>query len=277
MPQKNRNAFRLCALVSLCTAWTGSAARASSVIPMNLSSLADHAALVYVGRVASVESRWADGPRRIESEVAFEQVECLKGSLPPGRANFSLIVPGGTVGTTQMRICCAPTFRVGEKWLLFVLPSYRTFPVVGLWQGALRIEADRDGIERVLAASSDPVMGIDDSQFPLSIGRRVQNAHRHLVESHGADLAVPIARKDPARAISLSEFLETLRPILSRSRAHPLQGPIGRFVPAQQTAVPLKVAPQARAHSRSPERAGRSTEVRQATPGPTRRSPGARP
>ena len=244
---------------------------------MNLPSLADHAALVYVGRVASVESRWAVGPRRIESEVAFEQVECLKGSLPPGRQSFSLLVPGGTVGTMQMRICCAPTFRVGDKWLLFVLPNYRTFPVVGLWQGALRIEADRDGIERVFTASTDPVIGIDDGEFPLSIGRRVQYAHRHLVDSYGVDLAAPIARKDPARAISLTEFLETLRPILSRSRAHPPEGHIGRYLPAPGTAVPLKVAPQARAHSRPRERASRSTEVRQATPGPTRRSPGARP
>ena len=152
--------------------------------------MADHAALVFVGRVGSVESRWADGPRRIESDVEFEQVECLKGSLPPGRETFSLLVPGGAVGTTQMRICCAPTFRVGEKWLLFVLPNYRTFPVVGLWQGALRIETDRDGIERVFTASSDPVTGTDDGEFPLSIGRRSRNARRHLIESHGVDLAV---------------------------------------------------------------------------------------
>ena len=43
----------------------------------------------------------------------------------------------------------APAFAAGEKWILFLLPTYKTFPVVGLSHGAFRVPTDTDGVERV--------------------------------------------------------------------------------------------------------------------------------
>jgi hypothetical protein len=122
------------------------AARAAHVVPMTVERMADHAAQVIVGEVTKVAAHWAEAPRRIETTIEFANVEFLKGALPRAEAEpFVLTVPGGRIGEMQMRVCCAPEFQVGQRWCLFLLASSPTYPVVGLYNGALRIEIRRAG------------------------------------------------------------------------------------------------------------------------------------
>ncbi len=233
----------LLAIVGICMALSVSNARASSVQPMTVETLADHSGQVIEGVVASVRSYWAADPRRIESEVTFAQVAYLKGALPDAGDAFSLTVPGGTVGEMRMQVCCAPDFRVGDKWILCLLPSYKTFPVVGLYQGAFLVRADRDGVERIVYERhgvAEPIVGVDGDGF-LQVARGCQGkAHPHLREARNVRVNFGPAEPDPPQALSRDEFVALLHPVLAASRDHQLAAPAGRRVLVEYTPVPLK-------------------------------------
>ncbi|MFH0982072.1 MAG: hypothetical protein V2A79_11080 [Planctomycetota bacterium] len=225
--------LRLLAVTGLATVfvWPASPAAASTVVPMNLESLADHAGQVIVGQVAAVRSYWVDGPRRIESEIAFEQVEYLKGGLRDAAPTFTLTVPGGTVGEVHIEVCCAPSFATGDKWVLFLLPTYKTFPVAGLYQGAFLVRPDAQGIERVYHVrhgNPEPIAGFDAQGFGQVAGPQGGSAHEHLVGATNARMR-PLSESNAPRAVmSYAAFLARIRPVLASSKDHLLTEPAGR-------------------------------------------------
>lgn len=185
---------------------------ASSVVPMTVATMADHAGQVITGDVAGTRSYWADEPRRIETEVTFTGVGYLKGAPANADGTFTLRVPGGTIGDLRMRVEGTPEFVVGETWVLFLLPTYRVFPVVGLDQGAYRVVRSADGVDRVYRG-----------------GRAV----------HGPDAEA---------AVSYDRFVKQITPILDASRDHGLTEPAGRPALVPHRAVPLRrAAPRRRA------------------------------
>lgn len=219
-------------------------ALAGSVLPMDLPSLADHAGQVIVGTVASVDARWAANPRRIESVITWEGVTYLKGALLDSTDRFTLIVPGGRVGDKAMQLCCAPTFVAGQKWLLFLLPRYHNFPVVGLYQGAFLIEADERGVERLARTRhgiTRAVVGLDASGMVRLAGHVESSSRVHLRAATGLRIVTPSddARATSKPAMSLDSFIKTLRPILDRSMVHPLTASAGQPWHAARKAVPL--------------------------------------
>lgn len=259
---RSHNRGRLCSiggglLWALAALFGPSPAEAGSVVAMNVPTMADLAGQVIVGTVASSQSGWADNPRRIETVVLFRDVEYLKGRHRDATGEFTLIVPGGRVASTHMRLCCAPEFRAGERWLLFLLPEYKTFPVVGLSQGAFRICADEAGVPRVYDAAGSPVAGLDAEQFVRAERRAIEGAHRRLVSAENARLkgaAVAEALAAPT-AMPLGEFAGALRPILAASRDHGMTAPAGR---------PAAVNVRATGLIRSEAEAGRDARSRSA-------------
>jgi hypothetical protein len=187
-----------------------SAAYGTSVVPMTVATMADHAGQVITGDVASLRSYWVDQPRRIETEITFSGVGYLKGAPADADGSFILRVPGGAIGDLQMRIEGAPQFAVGESWVLFLLPTYRTFPVVGIAQGAYRVVRAADGVHRVYRG------------------------------------ALAVAGVGAEAAPSYDQFVKQITPILDASRDHGLTEPAGRPVPVRQVAVPLQPAPSRR-------------------------------
>ncbi len=228
------------ALVAVCA--VAALSPASTVEPMNLDTLADLAGQAIVGRVSAVESYWTtDTPRRIESWVTLEQVEYLKGAPADAATTFTLIVPGGQVGDTRMQVCCTPTFTVGDKWVLFLLPQYRTFPVVGLFQGSFLARRDENGVERIHHMRHDrlePVTGFDDEGFARVESTSDVHAEQRLVGSNGARLK-PTETTTAAPAMALDDFLQQVRPILQQSRAHDLKASAGRPIREPLQARPL--------------------------------------
>lgn len=210
---------------------------ASSVVEMSLPEMADHAGQAIVGVVRSIDSYWADEPKRIESRVTFEQVEYLKGARPGADPRFELIVPGGTVGQTRMQLCCAPRFAVGQKWVLLLLPEYQTFPVVGLYQGAFEVIEDPAGVERIAHTRHGvrhPVLGLDQQGFVRVASDRNANPADRI--KHATDLRVREdgASAPDAAAMTWVEFSDQLQPILSTSRHHALTLPAGRRAPMRE-------------------------------------------
>ena len=230
------------------------AAHATTVTPMNVDRLSDLAGQVIVGNVAAVNSYWASDPIRIETEVIFDDVSFLKGELPDAPPGFALVVPGGTVGDFTMRIAGAPTFRVGEKRLLFLLPTYKTFPAVGVDQGAFSIRPDQSGVDRVYQSSGLPVAGFDSNGFVRTA--KISPTRRHNLPRAIPGESIrprPIAEAQPApqptTALSLDEFIQQISPALDASRDHQLSEPAGRRIPVQYIPVPLKSSPGQRART----------------------------
>ncbi|MFQ5411673.1 MAG: hypothetical protein ACE5EC_05225 [Phycisphaerae bacterium] len=253
---RSRNFLRgFCALVAVLA--FAHHANASTVVPMNLRTLADYAGQVIEGDVASVRSYRVAGPSLIETEVIFNQVQYLKGRLADSGSTFRLIVPGGTVGVQTVRICCAPTFQVGQRRILFLLPGYRTFPTVGLAQGAFEIVPDAGGVDRVYQYGGAPVLGFDSNHFARVGTGGARSVHPHILGSDHARLRVAAPDARPSKAISRTDFLAVLQPILDASRDHALTAPAGRRIVVSKTPVGLKTsAAWRRTRSAQRERAG---------------------
>jgi hypothetical protein len=221
-----------------------SGAAASTVLPMSIHTLSDHAGQAFVGRVSAVQSYWAGDPKRIVSAVTFSQVDYLKGRSLDATDTFTLIAPGGTVGSTRARVCCAPVFDVGDKWVLLLLPSYKTHPVVGLYQGAFLVRPDDQGVERVHRRRHgvlEPVAGLDTEGFVQVTRPTRVSAHDRLVSAtHVRLVPPPTARSGAAKAMRLDDFLAAIRPVLAASRDHELTGPAGRPERGPLVAVPMR-------------------------------------
>ncbi len=235
----------------------------STVLPMDLPTVADHAGQVIVGRVASVRSYRTDAQRGIETEVVFEEVEYLKGALADSTDSFRLIVPGGEVDGLRMELCGAPSFEVGQKWVLCLLPTYRTFPVVGLFQGAFLVRPDADGVEWVGYAHHGafvPITGVDAAgNVVRGDGHGRGGLNDYLLEAVNILPTEPSAPRGPTSAMTYDEFVARLRPILAASRNHRLSEPAGRRVVVQGGAVPLVTAQESRPRDDAPAATVRDT------------------
>jgi hypothetical protein len=231
------------------------------MVALPLAAMADLAGQVVAGEVVAVRSYWASDPRRIETEVTLAGVEYLKGELA-GEADdtFRLVVPGGAVGDWQMRLCCAPEFAVGERWVLFVLPEYRTHPVVGMRQGAFRLQRGLDGVERVLSAEGRPMAALGADGFlrtaevepamrpsgaPLrhAEGARVTAASGRVSARRAASPGAVAGGDSPEAAMSWQEFKAAIAPVLAASKDHYLTAPAGRRIAVELRAVPLRASP----------------------------------
>jgi hypothetical protein len=240
-PQSNQCIRRSpIALAIIAALFNLTSAHAGTVVTMPTNRIADLSGQVIQADVTTVESAWAENPKRIESVVTLKNVSYLKGAHPDASDTFKLTVPGGTVGDMQMRICCAPEFRAGERWILFLLPTYKTFPVVGLNQGALRITSDKDGVERIYDFAHRPITGIDPDGF-------------FAVARPAADRPLPVAAPHPtvrpraldggrAEPLSIDELTNLLRPILAASRDYKMTEPAGKRILVQYRPVPLRRA-----------------------------------
>ncbi len=232
---------------------------ATTVEPLMVSTAADFAGQVIIGTVASVHSYWADDPQRIESEIHWVGVEYLKGAPATADGTFRLIVQGGTIGSRQMRIAGAPEFATGERWLLFLLPAYKTHPVVGVHQYALRI-VDVGGASRVLSAEGEAVLGVNAEghialsangashaqSAPTVVGPPLSLERGWGTQTVAAAEGLSEPRHSRAdeieRAAPLTEFLATLRPILAASRRYDLVESAGRPEIRPFTSQPLHSA-----------------------------------
>ncbi len=225
--------------ILLCAA-NARPANATVVVPMTVAQMADQAAQVIDAVVDDVTSfRSADGTT-IRTRIRFARTVYLKGRLPDSTEVFELVVPGGVVGDTQLRLTGAPRFAVGDRWLLLLHPTYNIHPVVGIHCGALRLETDSDGVVRVRDCGGRAIVGIDERGYLRTVDARPAPAIKLGTTSPGVTPINTVAQTNTA-AMRLGEFVNLLSPILADSRAHTLDGPAGRLQRKTATAVPLSV------------------------------------
>lgn len=128
-----RAAFTL----ALVLAWVAPAA-ATTVIEKDLDALCAEADHVFVGTVSAVQSQWADPQQNhIETLVTFSAIEPLFGVE---KAEMVLRFSGGRVGDIAEQVEGMPTFKEGERMVIFARDGRYLSPLVGFNQGCLRVE-----------------------------------------------------------------------------------------------------------------------------------------
>jgi hypothetical protein len=118
-----------------------SVASATTVVPLTDHDLIDHAAVIVIGRVKAIESRWVPATRQMTTSIRLAVHEVLKGGVGPG--DLLLTQPGGRVGPVELWLEGSPEFRRGERVLVFVRQAPDgTLRVAHLFQGKFSLVAD---------------------------------------------------------------------------------------------------------------------------------------
>jgi len=113
--------FRFLLLIPLwlVVLFTPSLTRATMVIPVAESDLAQHATAIVVGHVIHIASYWDSSARQVFTQITLDVEETLKGEELTG-SSLILKQLGGRIGQFQSWIDGSPEFTRGEKVLLFL-------------------------------------------------------------------------------------------------------------------------------------------------------------
>ncbi len=139
---------RLLPLSLVCTLAFASVARSTTVIPPTFDALVSSASTIFVGEVIDQRGYWVSirQGRAIRTAVTFRVEDVWKGSAG---VVTQLDFLGGTIGETTMEVVGMPTFRVGQRDVLFVAAERAVSPLVGFMHGRMRVERDYFGVDRV--------------------------------------------------------------------------------------------------------------------------------
>ena len=166
------------ALAAILTALTLIPERlqAATVPWIDLEEMATRAEVIALGTVEKVESAWTPDGRMIVTTATIEIEKGLKGG--PWR-RVSIRIPGGRVGDQTMVASGAPTFREGERLVVFLekpgaVPE-TPFSIVGWNLGKMTVRRDaRTDLDIVHAPSGESVtyIGPDGRPIERARGRR---------------------------------------------------------------------------------------------------------
>ncbi|HSP96869.1 MAG TPA: hypothetical protein VL049_06445 [Candidatus Dormibacteraeota bacterium] len=132
-------------------------AEATTVIAKDFSALCAEAELIFVGTVASSESRWSDPQRQaIETVVTFTDLTWLRGGP---QAQIELRFGGGELDGLHEAVAGVPQFNVGDRRVVFAHAGHLVSPIVGFNQGLFRV-VDGAGGPVVLDADGKAVTGV---------------------------------------------------------------------------------------------------------------------
>lgn len=171
-----------------------SALPASTVVPLNLKNLSVRAHHVTVGRIDSIISYRDSNTGRIMSRIEGAEIRSISGA-EPSRFNFEMM--GGTADGSRQWIADFPTFKAGDRIVLFLPENTATpgGPTLGLWQGVFFVETDANGVETVADHSRRPVSAIRGDD--VVVGQPAQQ---------GA-----IRAAEPETRVTLDAFLDKVR------------------------------------------------------------------
>ena len=152
---------RLIPLSLIGTFFFAGIASSTTVIPPSFEALVSAAHTILVGEVVNQQAIWVSTPqgRAIKTLVDFRVEEVWKGS---SGAVTRLEFMGGTIGDMTMEVVGMPTFRLGQRSVLFAHGQRAISPLVGFMHGRLRIERDFAGVDRVRTHDGRSLGGINE-------------------------------------------------------------------------------------------------------------------
>ena len=130
--------------------------------------LARRADVVVVGRVADMQSEWAEGKTRIVTRVTLDVREYLKGGDGASRT-VTIWTLGGEIGEVGELYTHAPTFQPNENVVVFLQKNVaEDYVVAAGTQGKYNIERDPVSGESVVAGKQRL------EEFSVAVKRAVQ-------------------------------------------------------------------------------------------------------
>jgi hypothetical protein len=145
-------------------------ARATTVVPPDMTQLVDEADAIYRGRVTDVQARRVerpDGGSVIKTFVTVAVDRVLKGAEVK---ETTLEFLGGTIGDETLEVGGMPQFTVGDRGIVFVQNNGQQFcPLVRLMHGRYRIQKDSaSGREFVARDNGRPLKQAADVVLPMT-------------------------------------------------------------------------------------------------------------
>ncbi len=127
------------AATAAALAWLFTDLCAAQTIPFDLETLASRSQVVAVGRCAEVRSAWNEKRTLIHTWATYE----IEQAVPEIKVHDGIVVKalGGTVGTITQVVLDGPQFAVGDRDLLFLVPSDEAgaYQLFGLGQGKVPV------------------------------------------------------------------------------------------------------------------------------------------
>ena len=111
----------------------------TAMIRLSLEQLSQRAETIVLGTVTYQRSAWNSQHTAIYTDVSVEVEEAMKGVAGP---EVTFRIAGGEVGNVGMRTSTDPTFRVGERVIVFLRAEGSTAQLVGRRQGKFRVNND---------------------------------------------------------------------------------------------------------------------------------------
>jgi len=179
----------LLALAAAALAWAASPAAASTFVAVTTEDLVRTSASIVEGEVLAVQSRWTADGRIIVTDATVRVSSTLAGEAAPV---VQVKTFGGTVGGFTVEAHGFPTFRAGERVLLFLEPDTEA--------GRLRVNGYQQGHYRVVGGP-----GAETALSTVDDGARL--------------IAAPGARAESLRALPLTELRQRIRAEVQRLQA----------------------------------------------------------
>ena len=155
------------------------AARATTMVPLDLKALTQRADRVVYATVESTESHWTKDHDAIYTDVRLRVQRVYKGAVKPGD---QMVVrrEGGTVDGVGMHVFGAPGFTPGEELVAFVEQRGSSSWVVGMAQGKLRVTTMADGSKLVHPAQLEAIHFLNGATPPAPTTRTLDDFEREV-------------------------------------------------------------------------------------------------
>ena len=110
----------------------------AEVEKMSLEEMISKASIILRGTIPKTESYWNKGQTMIYTSVTISVESYLKGGTTA--KEFTIEVPGGTVGEITLWVSDVPTFEEGQEVIVFLREEY--FQIIGWFQGKYTVVDD---------------------------------------------------------------------------------------------------------------------------------------
>ena len=193
---------------------------ATSVLQVDVEQLLNDAAVIFEGEVIASEARWNADNTYVSTWVTFQVIDVIKGELPS--ATITQSFAGGTVADTTLQVSGMVYPQLGEKGIYFIENPERqqVNPIVGWSQGHFKVKKDKQGRERMLTESDEPIQAIDEKS-PADNGKKTAQHGSALPLGKGAAEGLRVGKTQDAldTAMAKKDFKNTLRARLALIKA----------------------------------------------------------